>query len=207
MSANIPQWLKWARELQALAQTGLTYSTNEFDIQRYTRLMEIAAEMADAETGAESAMLLESFQAQMGYATPKVDVRAGIIRDGHVLLVRERTDGRWSMPGGWADVGEMPSAVAVREAWEESGFTVRADKLVGVYDANHIEPLAFFHAYKLVFLCTILEGEPRISNETTAVDFFSLDNLPPLSEQRTNKKMLMELFAHQADSSRLTFFE
>ncbi len=207
MDIVVPQWLQWAREIQAIAQIGLTYSTNEFDIQRYHRLTEIAAAIVASQTGLPAGPMLESFQVQQGYATPKVDVRAAVLRDGKILLVQERTDGRWSMPGGWADVGEFPSIVAAREAWEESGFTVQVNKLAGVFDANHIEPLQFFHAYKLIFLCTLVEGEPRPSNETLAVDFFSLDALPPLSELRTNRRMLAEVFAHQADSTRPTFFE
>ncbi len=207
METSIPNWLQWAREIQAIAQIGLTYTTNEFDIQRYKRLTEIAAEIVASQTGLLASSTLESFQVQQGYATPKVDVRAATIRDEKILLVQERVDGRWSMPGGWADVGEFPSAVAAREAWEESGFTVKVDKLVGIFDANHIEPLQFFHAYKLIFLCSLVKGEPRPSNETLAADFFSLEALPPLSELRTNKRMLAEVFAHAADPSRPTYFE
>ncbi len=207
METIVPQWLQWAREIQAIAQIGLTYTTNEFDIQRYKRLTEIAAEIVASQTSLAVAPMLESFQVQQGYATPKVDVRAAVIREDKILLVQERTDGRWSMPGGWADVGEFPSAVAAREAWEESGFTVKVNKLAAVFDANHIEPLQFFHAYKLIFLCTLVEGEPRPSNETLAVDFFSLEALPPLSELRTNRRMLAEVFAHETDPARPTFFE
>ncbi len=207
METIVPQWLQWAREIQAIAQIGLTYTTNEFDIQRYHRLTEIAAEIVASQTSLAVAPMLESFQVQQGYATPKVDVRAAVIREGKILLVQERSDGRWSMPGGWADVGEFPSAVAAREAWEESGFTVQVNKLAGVFDANHIEPLQFFHAYKLIFLCILVGGEPRPSNETLAVEFFSLAALPPLSQLRTNRRMLEEVFAHAADPARPTFFE
>ncbi len=207
METAVPQWLQWAREIQAIAQIGLTYSTNEFDVQRYHRLTEIAAAIVASQTGLPAGPMLESFQVQQGYATPKVDVRAAVIRDGKILLVQERTDGRWSMPGGWADVGEFPSAVAAREAWEESGFTVRVDRLAGIFDANHVEPLGFYHAYKLIFLCTVVAGEARPSNETLAVDFFDLEHLPPLSEMRTNRRMLMEAFACQADPARPAFFE
>jgi ADP-ribose pyrophosphatase YjhB (NUDIX family) len=207
MESILPKWLEWAREIQAISQIGLTYSTNDFDIQRYHRLTEIAAEMAASQTGDPMAPLLESFQTQQGYATPKVDVRSAVIQNGKILLVHEKTDDRWSMPGGWADVGELPSAVAARETWEESGFTVKVDKLAAVYDANHVEPLQFFHAYKLIFMCTILTGEARPSNETLAAEFFSLQALPPLSEMRTNRRMLAEVFAHSVDPARLTFFE
>jgi ADP-ribose pyrophosphatase YjhB (NUDIX family) len=207
MESTLPKWLEWAREIQAISQIGLTYSTNDFDIQRYHRLTEIAAEMVASQTGLPLAPMLESFQVQQGYATPKVDVRAAVIREGKILLVQEKTDHRWSLPGGWADVGELPSAVAARETWEESGFTVKVDKLAAVYDANHIEPLQFFHAYKLIFMCTIVSGEARSSDETLAAEFFPPEALPPLSEMRTNRRMLEEVFAHSADPGRPTFFE
>ncbi len=207
MESSVPNWLAWAREIQAIAQIGLTYSKNEFDIQRYRRLSEIAAGMVADRTGLASGSLLESFQRQEGYATPKIDVRAAVIREGKILLVQEKVDERWSMPGGWADVGELPAAMVAREAWEESGFTVRVDRLAGIFDANHVEPLGFYHAYKLIFLCTVVAGEARPSNETLAVDFFDLEHLPPLSEMRTNRRMLMEAFAQQADPNRPAFFE
>ena len=207
MDANTPKWLAWAREIQAMAQIGLTYTQNEFDIKRYKRLTEMAAEMVANQTELSKESVLENFQVQPGYATPKVDVRSAVIRNGKILLVQERADSHWSMPGGWADVGELPSAVVRREVWEESGFTVEVDRLIGIYDANHIDPLQFYHAYKLIFMCTITGGEPRPSDETLAVDFFGRDNLPPLSESRTNKSILDEVFAHFADPGRPTFFE
>jgi ADP-ribose pyrophosphatase YjhB (NUDIX family) len=207
MGTVIPEWLKLAREIEALAQNGLAYTRNEFDVQRYRRLTEIAAEIVASQAGLSQPVILENFQDQVGYATPKVDVRAAVIREGRILLVRERSDGCWSMPGGWADVGEPPSAMVAREAWEESGYSVEVKKLIGVFDANHIEPLQFYHAYKMIFMCVITGGEARPSDETLAVDFFSLDELPPLSSFRTNRRMLREVFAHHSDPSRPTYFE
>ena len=113
--SNVPRWLAWAREIQALSQTGLTYSTNAYDTQRYQRLMAIAAEMVARSTGHTEKSWLQDFLAQPGYATPKVDVRAAIVREGKILLVQERADHHWSLPGGWADVGELPSAMVVQE--------------------------------------------------------------------------------------------
>ncbi len=207
MKTIIPKWLELAREIQAMAQTGLTYTHNEYDLQRYQRLTEIAAEIVASQAELSQGSVLENFQVQAGYATPKVDVRAAVIRNGRILLVQEKIDGKWSMPGGWADVGELPSAMVAREAWEESGFTVKADKLIGVFDANHIEPLQFYHAYKMIFLCTITAGEARPSDETLAVDFFDPNDLPPLSELRTNKRILDEVFAHYSDPHRPAFFD
>ncbi|MGB0389563.1 MAG: NUDIX hydrolase, partial [Ardenticatenaceae bacterium] len=127
--SNSLRWLEWAREIQAMSQIGLTYSLSEYDTQRYTRLMEMAAEMVASHTQLAEASLLEHFMQQPGYATPKVDARGAIVRDGQILLVQERSDERWCMPGGWADVGDLPSAAVVREVWEESGFEVVVRKV------------------------------------------------------------------------------
>jgi ADP-ribose pyrophosphatase YjhB (NUDIX family) len=207
MGTVIPDWLKLARAIEAIAQNGLAYTRNEFDVQRYKRLTEIAAEIVAGQAGLSHSSILEDFQHQVGYATPKVDVRAAVIRDGKILLVQEKVDGRWSMSGGWADVGESPSAMVAREAWEESGYKVRVDKLIGVFDANYIEPLQFYHVYKMIFMCAITGGEARPGDETLAVDFFGLDDLPPLSSLRTERRMLQEVFAHHADPSRPAYFE
>ena len=149
---HIPHWLVWAREIQALSQTGLTYCASEYDRERYQRLGEIAAEIIEQHTYLKTEQILENFALQPGYATPKVDVRGVVIRDGKILLIQERSDQCWSMPGGWADVGDFPSEVAVREVWEESGFEVVVRKLLAVFDCNRAgTPLSFYHAYKLIF--------------------------------------------------------
>jgi ADP-ribose pyrophosphatase YjhB (NUDIX family) len=204
---DFPKWLDLAREIQALGQTGLTYTKNEYDIQRYVRLLEISAEIVATYTDLEKEPVLQNFFSQPGYATPKIDVRGAVIRNGKILLVQERMDGKWAMPGGWADVGDLPSAMVEREVWEESGFTVKAQKVLAVYDANRISPMELYHAYKIIFLCSILEGEPTPSNETLAVDFFELEDLPPLSTSRTNERMLKEVFAHAENPNRATAFD
>jgi len=209
MSESSSKWLDWAREIQALTQTGLTFSQIEYDIMRYRRLEEIAAEIVSSHTALPTPEILENFRVQPGYATPKIDVRGAVIRDGKILLVQERSDGGWTMPGGWADVGDAPSAMVAREVREESGYEVRVEKLVAVYDANRVPGvrMEFYHAYKLIFLCTITGGEARPSNETSAVDFFDLEHLPPLSIYRTDRQMLEEVFAHFADPARPTAFD
>jgi ADP-ribose pyrophosphatase YjhB (NUDIX family) len=203
-----PRWLDWAREIQALSQTGLTYSENDYQTQRYRRLMEIAADIVQSYTDLPGEPVLQNFMVQPGYATPKVDVRGAVIRDDKVLLVQERADGRWCMPGGWADVGDLPSEMVEREVWEESGFRVVARKVIGVYDANRSGiPIEFYHAYKIVFLCEIVGGRARPSSETLAVDFFSFDGLPPLSNARTNQRHLAEVFAHLREPDRPAAFD
>ncbi len=202
-----PKLLDWAREIYSLSQAGITYSGNDYDIQRYQRLQEITAEMLASQSDLSAETVLQSFSMQHGYATPKIDVRGAVIRDGKILLVRERADGCWAMPGGWGDIGDGPADMVAREIWEESGFRVTVDKLVGVYDANRLQPLEFYHLYKLIFLCSITSGQATPSIETLDVDFFGMDNLPPLSETRTNKKILDEVFAHYTNPLRPTYFE
>lgn len=205
---NIPQWLAWAREIQSIAQTGNTYALNEWQTERYQRLMEIAAEIVSQYTQHPVEVIAESFKAQPGYATPKVDVRGAVFRDGKLLLVREKMDGGWTMPGGWADVGDAPAAGAEREVWEESGFRVKARKVIGVYDANRVGPLELYHAVKLVFLCDIIGGEATTSNETTEVGFFGPDEIPqPFSGERTRSRHVEHAFAAYADPTIQTVFE
>ena len=202
------QWLTWARELQAIAQTGLTFTEGEYDLARYRRLMEIAAEIVARSANVPAEVVVEGFLEQPGYATPKVDVRGAVIQDGKILLVQERADERWCMPGGWADVGELPSAMVAREVLEESGLRVRPRKLIGLFDVNRNSvPLSFYHAYKAIFLCDLLGGELRGSYETLAARFFSFDEIPPLSGTRTLPRHLTEIQAHLADPERPAAFD
>jgi ADP-ribose pyrophosphatase YjhB (NUDIX family) len=203
-----PRWLEWAREIQALAQTGYHYSENDYQRQRYERLMEIAAEIVSEHSSLGYAPVLDIFRTQIGYATPRVDVRGAVFQDGKLLLVKERADGGWTMPGGWADVGDVPSQAAEREVWEEAGFHVRARKLVGVYDANRNGPLELFHAFKLVFLCDLIDGEARPSDETSEVAFFSSQEIPQkLSGARTSQRHIQDAFDSLADPSLPTIFD
>lgn len=207
MNHQPPKWMDWAREIFSLSQSGLTYSGNEYDIERYKRLQAITAEIIASESEMTKEFVLDSFSMQAGYITPKVDVRGAVVQDGKILLIQERADDKWAMPGGWADLGNSPASVAEREVWEESGYRVKAEKVVAVIDANRIEPMEFYHAYKLIFLCRLLDGEPRISYETLAIDFFDPDHLPPLSVYRTNETMVREVFAHIQDPHRPAAFD
>ncbi|MBE9475320.1 MAG: NUDIX hydrolase, partial [Chloroflexi bacterium] len=182
----LPKWLEWAREIQAISQTGLHFAENHYQRERFSRLIEIAADIISVHSDLDQAELVEIFNDQIGYATPRIDVRGAVFQNGKLLLVRERADGGWTMPGGWADVGDVPSTAVEREVLEEAGFEVSAQRVIGVYDANRTGPLEVFHAFKIVFLCDILGGEPRTSNETSQVGFFSRDDIPEfLSGERT----------------------
>jgi len=202
------RWLMWAREIQALAQTGNHYAENEWQRGRYERFLEIAAEIVNTHTKLPFDYVLNNFRMQLGYATPKIDVRGAAFREGRMLLVRERIDGRWTLPGGWVDVGETPSNSVEREFWEETGYRVKAEKLIGVYDANRIEPLEYYHAFKLIFLCDILGGEARTSNETSDVAFFSKEEIPTnFSEERTGFRHVYNAFAVFRDPTIETIFD
>jgi ADP-ribose pyrophosphatase YjhB (NUDIX family) len=208
VEVTTPRWLEWAREIQALAQTGYHYSENEYQRQRNQRLAEIAAEIVSEHTGLEASSLAETFQAQIGYATPRVDVRGAVFSGGKLLLVRERMDGGWTLPGGWADVGDVPSQAAEREVLEEAGFRVKARKVIGVYDANRGGPLELFHAFKIMFLCDLIDGEARPSHETSEVAFFGLDEIPEiLSGERTQPRQIVDAFATLKDQNLPTIFD
>jgi ADP-ribose pyrophosphatase YjhB (NUDIX family) len=190
------RYLEWAREIQALAQTGFHYAQDHYQKERCQRLMEIAAEMIGEHTGLAPGPITRAFRAQIGYATPKIDVRAAVFWEEKLLLVRERMDGGWTLPGGWADVGDDPSEAAEREVLEEAGFRVKARKVIGVYDANRVGPIEIFHAYKIVFLCDLIGGEAHTSNETSEVDFFSEERIPDeLSGERTKPRHIRDAFA------------
>lgn len=202
------RWLEWAREIEAISQTGLHYAQNEFDHQRYKRLMMIAAEIFGEYSSLSASDILQIFTQQKGYATPKVDVRAAIFKEQKLLMVRERSDGGWTLPGGWADVGDVPSEAAEREAWEEAGFHVRARKVIGIYDANRTGTLELFHAYKIIYLCDIIDGQPTPSNETSEVSFFARHEIPSnFSGERTRPRHIEDIFSAYANPDAPTVFD
>ena len=209
MEDKIPKWLKWAREIQQLSQTGLAFAVTDYEKQRYTKLMEITAEIVEHHTDLKSEPVAKVLMAQPGYATPKIDVRSAVINEeGKILLVKEVMDKKWAMPGGWADVGDIPSEVAIRETKEESGYDVKPTKVIGVFDANRDgRPMEFFHAFKIIFLCVLVGGEAATSVETEDVAFFNIDELPPLSQNRTNMKHIREIKNHLKNNKCTTFFD
>jgi ADP-ribose pyrophosphatase YjhB (NUDIX family) len=160
--------------LQGIARIGLTYAKDPFDSERYESIRLMAAEMMAAGSGEHSANFFVKFLSKdVGYPTPKVDLRSAVFRGGRLLLVRERQDGLWTWPGGWADIGDSPRAAVVREVKEESGSDVRARKLLALLDGNLLgHPSIPHHAYKLFFLCDLVGGNAHAEEETDAVDFF-----------------------------------
>jgi ADP-ribose pyrophosphatase YjhB (NUDIX family) len=194
-----PKSVGWARELQAIAQTGLHFTESEYDRERYRRILEISIEIFANDSGESPALIRGLFEKQTGYATPKVDVRGVVFRDKKLLLVRERSDGLWTLPGGWADVNDSPSEAVEREIVEESGFQAKAERMLAIFDrAKHgHEPPMPFHVYKLFILCRLGGGEAMTSTETSEVGFFDENEIPPLSISRVTREQIQYCFEVQ----------
>ena len=199
-------WLRWARKLDAMARIGSTFASNPYETRRYTELAAISKAMLAELWARPEVEVPELYHPSEGYVTPKVDVRAAVFDDqGRLLLVREVADGRWSLPGGWADVGDSPASSAEREVLEESGYQCRLTNLIGVFDAH--DPGSAFSAYKIVFAGHVSGGEAGGDHETDGVGFYTLGDLPPLSHRRTPDRVISAAFAHRADPTLPALFE
>ncbi|WP_020577102.1 NUDIX hydrolase [Actinopolymorpha alba] len=212
LTAPGPRLHALAVELAAMAQNGLTYGTDRYDLARYHRMRAMTAEILGLVAGADAGEFQAALAAEAGHATPKVDVRGALVEDGRVLLVREGRDGRWTLPGGWADALDAPSEAVEREFHEEAGLPVRAAKLAAVLDGSRRNGHAGspWHTYKLFFLVERLDdAEPRagLDGETTDVGFFDLEHLPELSTNRCTAEQLAILLAHHRDPGRHTDFD
>lgn len=202
------QWLEWAKRIQAIGQNGLTYAENPYDLERYEQLRALSVEILAAHTEVDSEQIKELFASDCGYATPKVDVRAVVFQDGRILLVKEKADGAWSLPGGWADVGYSPSEVAVKEVKEESGFDVRAVRLLGILDkSKHGHPPTPIHVYKIFLLCEIVGGRAEEGMETSQVGFFREDDLPALSTERVTAEQIHTCFDYLRNPGKPVMFD
>ncbi|MDR1408584.1 MAG: NUDIX hydrolase N-terminal domain-containing protein [Tannerella sp.] len=175
-----------AQRIRALSQTGLSYSSNDYEIDRCKELIEISDRIVSLVTGLDETEIAACYHPAKEYVTPKVDVRAVVFNEkGEVLLVREKMDGRWALPGGWADVGYAPKEVAVKETKEETGLEVCAKRLLAVMDKRcHPHPASPFYIYKFFILCEITGGEFTQTFDILDKGFFALDRLPPLSLDR-----------------------
>lgn len=203
-----PRWLAWAKRLAALAQNGLAYTDNPFDRERYEELRGIAAAMMAAYGHAEPERVAGLFARDRGYATPKVDVRGVVFRGDRLLLARERVDGGWTLPGGWADVGETPAEAVVKEIREETGYRVRAVKLLMMHDRDrHGHPPLPWGVYKLFIRCELEGGAAADSIETEGADFFSEDRIPPLSLSRVVPEQIRRCFEHLRNPGWATEFD
>ena len=199
---NEAKWLHWVREIRGLAQNGIGYAVNGFELERWRRVEELCSLITAEYSDLDFETLQALSKAELGYATPKVDVRGLCLQDGKILLVREKIDGGWTLPGGWADLNEPPSSATEREIREESGYESKAVRLLALYDrtdARHQHPPHLYYIFKAYFLCELTGGEASETLETSDVGFFTLQDLPPLSTGRTSEADLHRLYALAMD--------
>jgi ADP-ribose pyrophosphatase YjhB (NUDIX family) len=190
-------WIETAKKIQAIAQSGLAYSDNKYDIERYEELREISIEIMSQFTDLEMEKVRDLFTNETGYQTPKVDVRGVVFKDGKILMVKEEIDNKWSLPGGWADVGLTPAEVTEKEVKEESGLDVKPIRLLAVLDKKkHPHPPSPYHIYKIFIQCEIIGGEAHSGLETSEVGFFDRNNLPELSIDRITESQMKMLFEY-----------
>ena len=203
-----PQWLRWVKRLQAIAQDGLTYSEDDYDLGRYEQLRELASEMLAAHSTGTLEEARDLLALETGPATPKVDVRAVVFKGDRILLVKEPNEAGWSVPGGWADVGESPSEAAARETLEESGYRVRPVRLLAAHDRDrHGHPPMAYHVYKLVYLCEILDDEPLSDVDSDGASFFEGKEIPELSVTRVTRAQISRFFEQHSDPTLSTDFD
>lgn len=189
------KWIKWVSEMQSIAQAGLAYSKDKYDLDRFNQLKDLSQEIISEYTDVEVEKVRDLFDNEVGYLTPKVDVRGAAIKDNKILLVKENNDGLWSMPGGWADVNLSVSENIIKEAKEEAGADIIPKKLVAVLDRNkHNKPVSIQSIYKIFVLCDFVDGDFEENTETEASQFFELDKLPSLSEARNTKEQINMCF-------------
>ena len=191
---NNEKWLQWAVEIQSIAQIGLTYGKDTFDMERYQRLREISAEMISYKSDIPVDIVKELFCNETGYQTPKLDTRAAIFQKQKILLVREN-DGKWSLPGGWVDVNVSVKENTIKEVKEEAGLNITADMIIAVQDrAKHNLPVYAYGVCKVFVLCSITSGEFENNNETTESAYFGEDELPELATEKNNEKQIKMCF-------------
>ena len=202
------KWLKWAIEIQSLAQAGLTYTDNVYDIERYERLREIAAEIIEEKSNISLEKVKDLFCNENGYQTPKIDTRAAIFKDDKILLTHEN-NGTWSLPGGWCDVLESVASNTIKEVTEETGLDVETIKIIAVQDRNkHNKPIYAYGVCKIFVLCNVIGGEFIENIETTEIKYFSLDEIPNnLAEEKTNNEQIEMCFKAYKDEKWQTQFD
>ena len=193
-----PLWLQWARKLQALAQNGLTYTENGYDLDRYRQIRLIALEMMAKGSGSSLTRIEEIFEGEVGYQTPKVDTRGVVFREDRLLLVREKINGLWTLTGGWVDPNETPREAVEREVMEESGHEVRAEKMLALFDRSRqgYHPPHPYRVFKLFIRCRLIGGNAKDSLETEEASFLGEDEIPELSLARVTGPQITRMFEH-----------
>ena len=197
------QFLKWATDLQSIAQAGLEYGKDIFDKERYEKVREIAGEMMQAQTGLPKEKIDTLFLGDEGYQTPKIDTRAAIFKDDKILLVREKSTQTWSLPGGWNDYD-----CTTAENCAKAGRIVKPVKVIAIQDRNHHnKPIRATNITKIFYLCKEISGQFEPNDETDACEYFTLDKLPRLSLGRTTKEQISMCFEANKDPNWKTRFE
>lgn len=185
------KWLEWATRLQSIAQAGLTFGENQYDRDRYQQIRNLSVEIMHEYTGVSNEKITDLFASETGYQTPKVDIRASVFKQNKILMVKEKIDGAWSLPGGWADVNSSVSESAVRECFEEAGANVRPKRIIAVQVANrHFEFLYPHTIYKIIVECELIESKFLSNTETLEAGFFAFDSLPRLSNERNTRSQI-----------------
>lgn len=201
------RWLKWAIELQSLAQAGLTYGKDIYDHERYERIREISAEIISHMSDISLEKVKDLFCNESGYQTPKLDTRAAIFEDGKILLVREN-NGKWSLPGGWCDVNVSVRENTVKEVKEESGLDVVADKIIAIQDrSKHNLPVYAYGVCKIFVQCSVIGGKFEKNIETTGFRYFLADELPELATEKNNEEQIRMCFEAYCSNDWKTQFD
>ena len=188
-------WLTIAKKINSIAQSGLAFTKDKFDRERYVELQDLSIQILKNITDIDSKKLEFVFNRDVGYQTPKIGVRAVVLQNDKILLVKENMDNKWSFPGGYADTGMTPSEIAIKEVKEESGYDVKAKRILGLIDYNkHQDRPLPFDIYNLFMECEIIGGDPVTGIETSDVGFFDINNLPELSERRVTKEQILKMY-------------
>ena len=196
------KWLEWAKKIQEHAQIGLEYTKDKFDRERFEELRELSVEIMSEYTDLKMDKVKELFANESGYQTPKVDVRGVIVKEDKILLVRETSDNKWSLPGGWADIGLSLKENVVKESFEEAGAVVKPLRILAIFDKDkHIFKPYPYAIYKVFILCELESFNFKENLETDKAEFFSLDNLPEISSNKNTEKMIMECFEHYKNNT------
>lgn len=200
-------WLKWAIEIQSIAQIGLTYTKDEYDKERYEQLRNIASEMLSYKTDIPVDKVKNLFCNEQGYQTPKLDTRAAIFKDDKILLVHEK-NGFWSLPGGWVDILESIESNTIKEVKEEAGLDVVAKKVIAIQDRNkHNTPIYPYGVCKVFVECEVMGGEFVENIETVEIGYFSIDNLPKLAEEKCTPKQVEMCFEAKNNKNWQVYFD
>jgi ADP-ribose pyrophosphatase YjhB (NUDIX family) len=189
------KWLFWASELQSIAQAGLTFCENNYDRERYEKIRNIVIEILHEYTETDHKKIRELFASETGYQTPKVDIRASVFKDNKILMVKEKVDGAWALPGGWADVNSSVSESAIRECKEEAGALVKPKRIIAIHMGNKHNNHNFpFTIYKIFVECELVENSFKENTETLDAQFFEADKLPELSFERNTPDQIKMCF-------------